>query len=889
MAVQQPALGEAETRPRISEQGTLPLDAAIVPCGLLLIARELVLFQPTRELAWQLFHDMRVERKSAWLGWLLPHPSAALDADPIALLLAALASGLALVYLIAGWRGARVRVRGALLALAATVVVVLPTVLFIGLGVAMKLPYGHDGGVVQLPLAMDKVLDGESPYGADYTHSVLGRQSRNSEFWAPLGGNPITRHHWYLPGVHLVMIPPYVLSRAVLGFFDPRMITLLGYLLAAWLASLLVEDPSRRLAAAAVVLVHPLVFWPQVFGVNDVLSAVPLLLACLSARSGRTRMGAFWVGLACAFKQLCWPFAPFLLVLLSGVTSWRELLSRAGLRRLLVLLAIAGGTCIAIVAPLAARDWHAFYADIFQYQVGLPGSDQYPLGGTPGFGFANFLIYFGVVHNLSDSFPFSRFYVLFIPLGLALLHVLLRKAYVSTALLCGSAALLTSVYFSRIPNPNYMLLAAILVPLAVIVDRRWPADIAIATVALLAIGTEYPVRELMRTVWWLVEHPVHEIITSAPSGMPGPHDGVPGLPLWLAPGAGPRWRDPLSLVLGSAAAGFAIVVLVTGVLGAGRRLRRTLLAVVACTAVVLPTWIVMATNATGLVKLAQDRWFADSFESAPRTMEPFVHPAWSTSFHKTDTQDLAGPPTLPARAVLRDLRAWSTPADIWPASIDFRWLSLVALTLAAVVLAHSTLGSETALATLLLAPAMAVGVVFGAGEIVILALLLGAWQLAGASRGTAASISAGLAAGLGWQGLGAGLALPSDGTRRLRTAWILAATLFLPFVWYLWRQPQAVATLLSPAAPPTLTLGIFNVFAYWGLEGPFVRWFAAAMWLAFALAAIALAWRGPRPSFATAAVGSLAAVWLLPAEPHAIAVPIVLIVLAALPQEPAAG
>src|SRR6185295_9527635 len=96
--------------------------------------------------------------------------------------------------------------------------------------------YGQDGGVVQLPLALEKILKGESPYGADYSESVLGRQARASTFWEPLGGNPILRHHAYLPGTHLVMLPGYLVGQRLLGVFDPRLVTLLFYGLAAGLA-----------------------------------------------------------------------------------------------------------------------------------------------------------------------------------------------------------------------------------------------------------------------------------------------------------------------------------------------------------------------------------------------------------------------------------------------------------------------------------------------------------------------------------------------------------------------------------------------------------------------------------------------------------------------------
>ena len=64
----------------------IPLDAAVVPGLLLLIARDLSLFDPVRVLAWRLFHDPRLEAAAAWLGPLLPSPSGALDRDPVALL-----------------------------------------------------------------------------------------------------------------------------------------------------------------------------------------------------------------------------------------------------------------------------------------------------------------------------------------------------------------------------------------------------------------------------------------------------------------------------------------------------------------------------------------------------------------------------------------------------------------------------------------------------------------------------------------------------------------------------------------------------------------------------------------------------------------------------------
>ena len=275
------------------------------------------------------------------------------DRDPIALLLGAIAAALALAYAVAVLRGARPAVRGALIGIAAAVLVVIPTLAFVALGAATGRPYGQDGGVVQLPLALDRILAGHSPYGADYSDSILGKEARVSDFWAPYGGNPILHHHAYLPGTHLVMMPFYLAARAAGAPFDPRVVTLLAYALAALLAARMPADPPARLAAAAVVAVNPLVYWQQIFGANDLLVAALLLLAVrLGAR--RPLLASAMVGLACATKQLAWPFAPFLLVSLAGIREARDLVAPETRARLgkVVLIALAVWTVVSFLLAL---------------------------------------------------------------------------------------------------------------------------------------------------------------------------------------------------------------------------------------------------------------------------------------------------------------------------------------------------------------------------------------------------------------------------------------------------------------------------------------------------------------------------------------------------------
>ena len=294
-----------------SARPLLGLDLAVVPGLLLLIARDLLLHDPPRVLAWRLLHEERLHLPL--LSALVARMPGAVDRDPLALLLATAASILAFTYLLAGladWSEAR---RRALIVAAGLLLVVVPTLAMVDMGWQTGRPYGQDGGVVQLPLAIDRILAGRSPYGGDYSDSMLGKESRASEFWQRWGGNPILRHHAYLPGTHLLFLPFLLAARAVLGVFDPRLVTLLAYALAAWLAGGALPRAEWRLTALALVAINPLAYWHLIFGANDIV-LVALLLGAVRLGTGRPRLAAALVGLACASKQLAWPFAPFLLL-----------------------------------------------------------------------------------------------------------------------------------------------------------------------------------------------------------------------------------------------------------------------------------------------------------------------------------------------------------------------------------------------------------------------------------------------------------------------------------------------------------------------------------------------------------------------------------------------
>ena len=864
------------------------LDGILIPVLLLLVAWDLLVRNPSRALAWRLLHDPRLEPLSDAAPLLFP-AMGGMDRDPVALLLGGLSCSLACVYLGAALCGAGTRVRGWLLLAAAGFLVLLPTAVFVAVGFAAERPFGQDGGVVQLPLALDRILAGQSPYGADYSRSILGRQSRVSEFWAPFGGNPILRHHAYLPGTHLMMMPFYLGCRALFGLFDTRFVTTLAFLLAALLATRLVAGEERRLAAAGLVAVNPLVYWQQAFGAHDVLFVVLLIAAVLVANAGRPLAAGALLGLACATKQLAWPFAPFLLAHLSGARSFRELGERGCLRRVARPAAAALLVFVAVVGPIAARDFGKFYGDIVAYNVGLPGGDNYPLGGTPGFGFANFVVYFGLVASLEDPFPFTIFYALLVPFGLLLLREQLENGSAAFALVTGSAALLASLYFSRVVHANYLVAAAILLPLGVLATGR-RADTAAVPLLLLWLAAAAVERGFLRLVFE----------QAAAAGLPMRLTGLLGA---LAPRAGPELTlDPLGLFFAAMTAGLGVLYVALAVLRAPRGWRTGLVVAAMALSVAAPAVVVIGTGERTGLKRAQDPWVVQAPTDAARLargesphLEPSSAPlgreAWSESF-RLDPPRLLVPdaPLVPPGAAV-------VSALLRPLGVDDgRLLSLLALCLAAALLLR-TPGEERPLAAaLLLAAPFAVGTMFGSQAPAALSLLLAAAVLARRGLGVLASLVAGAACACSHAVV---LAVPfailpalarPRGRRAVLGLAVGYSAMVLPVVAL---DPLAYLARARAPSPFGPGVGLANILYWRGLEE---RAVTHALFALLPLA-VAMLWlfllrraRQGRLS-AEAAAGGLALLGLVvshQASPQSLAIPLTLIALGGLLPEPEA-
>jgi hypothetical protein len=714
---------------------------------------------------------------------------------------------------------------------------------------------------------------------------MLARQARVSSFWDELGGNPILRHHAYLPGTHLVMLPFHLVSKAALGFFDPRTVTLLFYVLVAILAARLPATAEARLAAAAIAALNPLVYWHQIFGANDLVFVAMLLAAVLAARGGRPVAAGALLGLACATKQLAWPFAPFLLVALTGARSFGDWRTTAAWQKLAPPLAAAAGVFLLVVVPVAALDARAFWGDIVVYNVGLPGGDNYPLGGTPGIGAANFLIYFGRVADLREHFPFSVFYLLLAPLGVLLLRAQMRDGRAEWALATGSAALVASIYFSRVVHPNYLIPAAVCLPLGVLARRRG-ADIALAPLLLLALAVEVAEGALFRGAW---EQAASAGLAERASGLvaafaPRAHSGLT--------------KDPLGLIVSATAAGLALAYLVLATTGVSRRVRLAVPVLAAALVVLVPVLCLASLGArTGVVR-AQDPVVVQAAADASRLLQlrsPYAPPsdtaprgreAVSASFRLDPPAELlpAAPLVPPGPAVLA---AVARPLGVW----DLRLVAVAALLLLAGVLAACFEGRRrrTALGLALLVAPLALGTVLGAPFALSLLALVGAWAARDRGAPTVAGALAGVAVALDHRALLVApfVALP-EGSRAGLTRALAAATavyaLLVGAVALL--DVGAFVARATAWSPPGPGLGVVNLLAYRGAED--AAGALAPVGLLVVLVALVWLLTRPWPGLARAGIASLLGIVLAPAlSAEAVAMPILLLALAAL--APGAG
>jgi len=306
-----------------------------------------------------------------------------------------------------------------------------------------QLQFAHDGGVIQTEESARFLLRGVNPYAADFSRTPL----------AGVAIPGILRHNPYLPASFLLPAPLIALADALGVPFDQRLVYLLLYAAGVWLAPLAFRHRGAGELAQTAFALNPLVVPYMVVGRNDVYLLAFLLFALVAL--ARRRAFAFFtcLALACAVKQFAWLVAPFLLV--CAWRAWPPATVKRG-------LAAGAALFAALVLPFFAWGPADFIDDVYRFNAGL-SPDSYPLGGTPGFGFAMLAAALRWAPDRGAYFPLTPYLlVTALPLGLLLAARLLRRPAVAAALLAAFLVSFWVFFFSRVFNNNYFGVLAFL-------------------------------------------------------------------------------------------------------------------------------------------------------------------------------------------------------------------------------------------------------------------------------------------------------------------------------------------------------------------------------------------------------------------------------------------
>jgi hypothetical protein len=426
----------------------------------------------------QHFENVRRLVEGWWPAWsldLLAHP----ETDPVSMMFIVTTFGLLALYLIfdifSQERHARNTHRLKLIIIYAIIVllVVGKTVFIINLRhITGPVSYSHDGGVIQTEITIDYFFQGLNPYLENYVDTPMDE-------WGYEGYRTALYHYPYLPWTFVFSAPFHLLSYALIGWFDERMVYLLLFILTLILTQKLVQKPLEKRIAVAVMGLNPILVVSLVFGENDPFVLAWIVLALWLVQPGtaqssirRMLLGSAAFGLACASKPTAWFLAPFWLLyllrdqwgdrLIPPVTTWRVHLLTL-LRRAWTLPAVA----LLIIGPWFVWSPAAMYDDVWRWAAGQ-GDTGYQIWG---WGASNYVLGLGWV---ADRFAYWPFIIPEMIVSIPLLIFLLwRQVQTNTMgmMLYGYVVLLLAFsYVSRFFQPNYVGFMLGILALAVLIN-----------------------------------------------------------------------------------------------------------------------------------------------------------------------------------------------------------------------------------------------------------------------------------------------------------------------------------------------------------------------------------------------------------------------------------
>ena len=288
----------------------------------------------------------------------------------------------------------------------------------------------------QVELGGELLLDGDNPYGHDYSRSGLERfYTRDGTVSERVREREVAlRHFAYFPGAVVSAAAWRVLPEP---FDDYRLLVLLATL-ALLPAALMFRGPlGWRLALGAVLVCNPVLVRSAWFGQNDAPSLLLLVLAFALVTRRRFGWAAAALAAAILMKQFAVVALPFMALMVP-----REEWKRAG-------LTLAGVLALGLV-PFVVVDPTAFWDDTVKY-----GAGTYRI---VGYGLSSILVRLGIIEDRDGSYPFTLIALLtWVPLTVWLLLVQRRALDLWAGAAAFSISILWLMFIGRTFNNYYLV------------------------------------------------------------------------------------------------------------------------------------------------------------------------------------------------------------------------------------------------------------------------------------------------------------------------------------------------------------------------------------------------------------------------------------------------
>lgn len=303
----------------------------------------------------------------------------------------------------------------------------------------------HDSAI-QTEAAYDNLVAGKNPYAATY-EKVFSKGAWNPIYlngrWVP---NPAVDHYIYLPGQIIIEGGFGAIEKAVFGFRDARILSLLSVFALAGTMGWLLRKSPFMLSLVLLFTANPVVIHFLTEGRNDFIVLTLLCFAFLALLNKRLFVAALLFGLACTTKQFAWACIPFVLIYLWKIYGWRS-------RETIRFVAIVGGIVALAVIPFLIANAQALIDDVIRFPAGSATSSQLPING---YGFSPLVTAFGV----SDTayFPFWIFMaVATIPLFIIFGRAIFKNPKPSLVMAASMLTLFAGLLFSRFLQQNYVM------------------------------------------------------------------------------------------------------------------------------------------------------------------------------------------------------------------------------------------------------------------------------------------------------------------------------------------------------------------------------------------------------------------------------------------------